>query len=68
MANVTKQMTISDVLRLDASTADIFMQFGMTCLTCPFSTAESLADASVVHGVDADELVNKLNDHLATKG
>lgn len=68
MASVNKQMTISEVLRLDSTTAGVFMAFGMTCLSCPYSTAESLEQASAVHGVDADQLVAKLNDHLAKQG
>jgi len=67
MANVTKEMSISDVLRLDNTTSEVFLQFGMTCLTCPFATSESLAQASAAHGVDPNTLVDKLNDHLAKK-
>jgi hybrid cluster-associated redox disulfide protein len=68
MANVTKEMSIGEVLRLDNSTAGVFMQFGMACLSCPYATSESLAQASSAHGVDADALVQQLNDHLAKKG
>ena len=37
------------------------MQMGMHCLGCPSSQMESLADACMVHGLDADELLKKLN-------
>lgn len=67
MANVTKEMSISEVLRLDSTTSEVFLQFGMTCLTCPFAMSESLAQASAAHGVDADKLVEKLNAHLVKK-
>ena len=46
MANVNKNMAISEVLKLDSTTASVFMQFGMTCLSCPFATSESLEQAS----------------------
>ena len=62
---VTKQMSIGEVLRINRYTAPIFMQFGMHCLGCPHATAESIADASAVHGIDADELVAALNSFLA---
>ncbi|MCE5343794.1 MAG: DUF1858 domain-containing protein [Eubacteriales bacterium] len=68
MANITKQMSIGDVLRLDNSTAGVFMEFGMACLSCPYATSESLEQASAAHGVDANVLVQKLNDYLAQKG
>lgn len=64
---IEKTMSIGDVLKLDKATAPIFMQFGMHCLGCPHATAESIEDASAVHGVDADELVQSLNAHFAAK-
>ena len=64
MANVNSNMSIRDVLQLDDSTSDVFLSFGMTCLTCPFATAESLAEAAGAHGVDVNQLVEKLNQHL----
>ena len=68
MATVNKQMTIGEVLSLDRSTASVFMNFGMFCLSCPHATAESLEDACIAHGTDANDLVEKLNEHLAEKG
>jgi hybrid cluster-associated redox disulfide protein len=67
MALITKDMTIADVLRQDRTTAPVFMRYGMYCLGCPVSTGESVAEAASVHGVDADELVQALNDHLKDK-
>lgn len=68
MATVHKDMSIGQVLSLDRSTASIFINFGMHCLGCPHATAESLEDACAAHGASADELVEKLNAHLAEKG
>ena len=67
MATINKEMSIGEVLNLDRSTASIFINHGMHCLGCPHATAESLQDACAVHGADADELVEKLNAHLAEK-
>ena len=67
MAKVTKDMIIADVLRMDPGTAPFFLEIGMHCLGCPASTGESVEMACAVHGVDADELVDKLNDYLASK-
>jgi hybrid cluster-associated redox disulfide protein len=68
MATVNKQMSIKDVLRLDGGTAEVFLSFGMACLSCPYATAESLAEAAAAHGVNADTIVEKLNAYLAQKG
>ena len=64
---ITKSMSIGEVLRLDRNTARIFMEFGMHCLGCPHATAESLADACAAHGADVNRLVEKLNAYLADK-
>lgn len=63
---VNKTMTIGQVLSIHRGTARIFMEFGMHCLGCPHSTGESIEDACAAHGADADELVDQLNDFLAT--
>lgn len=63
--SVTKDMSIGEVLRIHRGTARIFMEFGMHCLGCPHATAESIEDACMAHGVDADRLVEALNEFLA---
>ncbi len=67
MTTVTKEMTIKEVLDIDRTTAPIMMQYGMHCMGCPFSQMESLEDGCAAHGSDVNELVNKLNDYLASK-
>ena len=34
---------------------------------CTDSYGESLEEAAMVHGIDSDELVTKINEYLATK-
>ena len=62
---VTKDSIIGDILDADRSTASFFIAMGMHCLGCPASRGESLEQACAVHGVDCDELVSKINEHLA---
>ena len=64
---VTRETIIGDILDMDQSTAPYFMEIGMHCLGCPASRGESLEEACEVHGVDCDELIEKLNAHLASK-
>ena len=64
---ITKESIIGDVLDFDPDAAKYFFEIGMHCLGCPASRGESIADACAVHGTDADELVAKLNAHLAGK-
>ena len=63
---VTKDMIIGDILQIDRGVIPILMQSGMHCLGCPSSQMESLADACMVHGINADDLVAQLNAFLAT--
>ena len=65
MANqVTKDTIIMDVLRMNEGTAKFFIEIGMHCLGCPASQGESIEEACMVHGTNADELVAKLNAFL----
>ena len=64
---VTKESIIGDVLDHDIETARFFFEIGMHCLGCPASRGESIADACAVHGTDADELIAKINEFLASK-
>lgn len=61
MAKFTKEMTIGEMLRLDTSIVPVLLDAGMHCLGCPASQAESLEEAAMVHGIDVDELLAKLN-------
>ena len=65
MAQVTKQMLIGELLQLDPIIAGVLMRAGMHCIGCPSSQMESLEEAAMVHGMDADVLVEQINDFLA---
>ncbi len=63
---ITEETIIGDILDLNAeATAPIFFEMGMHCLGCPSSRGESVGDACMVHGVDAKEIVAKLNAALS---
>lgn len=63
---VTKDMIIGQILQINEGVVPILMQSGMHCLGCPSSQMESLEDACLVHGIDADALINELNAFLET--
>ena len=64
---VTKDSLIGDILDADRTTATYFLEMGMHCLGCPASRGESVEEACAVHGVDADELVKRVNEYLASE-
>ena len=59
---ITKTMTIAQVLKEKPQTAGVFFSMGMPCLGCSIALSESVEDAALVHGIDLDELIKKLND------
>ena len=67
MAKVSKDMLIGQLLQVDANIAPILMRAGMHCLGCPSSQMESLEEACMVHGIDCDDLVSKMNEILANR-
>ena len=61
---VSKDMIIADLLQIDPNIVAILMRAGMHCIGCPSSQGESLEEAAMVHGLDADMLVGQINDFL----
>lgn len=57
----TKNTTIGELLSVYPECAPILMEIGMHCLGCPSAQMETLGEAAMVHGIDADLLVEKIN-------
>ena len=62
---ISKDMLIGALVQMDDCVAPILMRAGMHCIGCPSSQMESLEEAAMVHGMDADLLVQQINDFLA---
>ena len=62
---ISKDMLIGQLIQVDDSIAPILMRAGMHCLGCPASQGESIGEAAEVHGLDPDDLVDKINEFLA---
>ena len=60
MAQLTKEMTIGEILRTKPEAAPVLMSAGMHCLGCPSAQGESLEEAAMVHGIDVDALMAQL--------
>ena len=60
MAQITKDMTIGEILNTNPHVAPILMEAGMHCLGCPSAQAESLEEAAMVHGMDINDLMAKI--------
>lgn len=64
MEKITKDMLTGEVVAAYPQAAQALMMCGMGCVACPAAEMESLADAAMVHGLDADQVVEYLNDTL----
>lgn len=67
MTKITKDMTISQLLMIDRGSAEVLMEAGMHCIGCPASAGESLEEACAVHGIEVNDLVDKLNAYFENK-
>ena len=56
-----KDTKIGEILEVAPEKAEILLEIGMHCLGCPASQMETLEEACAVHGIDVNELIEKLN-------
>lgn len=56
-----KDTQIGELLEIAPEKADILLEIGMHCLGCPAAKMETLEEACAVHGIDVNELLEKLN-------
>ncbi|MEE1504666.1 MAG: DUF1858 domain-containing protein [Acutalibacteraceae bacterium] len=64
---INKDTIIGTILDVAPETAPFFLEMGMHCLGCPSARGETIEQACMVHGVNADELVGKINAFLENK-
>lgn len=58
---ITANTKIGELLQIAPEKANILLEAGMHCLGCPASQAETIEEACDVHGIDVEEILNKLN-------
>lgn len=68
MQKVDKAMIIMEIMQIHEGLESILAASGMHCLGCAASPMESLEDACMVHGIDADSLVDRMNEYLLLVG
>ncbi len=68
MTEITTDTMIGDLLRDEEhinDIAEVLFGIGMHCLGCPSSQMETIGEAAVVHGLDPEELIERLNMVIA---
>lgn len=61
---IEKNMTIGEVVKMDPNLIVILNNFGMGCVGCPSSQAETLEEAAQVHNININELITALNQQI----
>ena len=56
-----KDSLIGDILNEAPEKADILLEAGMHCISCPAAMGETLEEACEVHGIDVEDLLIQLN-------
>ena len=65
---ISKDMTIGEILQVEPMIASILMGHGMHCITCGAAVGETLQEAGYVHGFEddfIDTMVEQINDFLS---
>lgn len=68
MVEITKDMTIGQILVEAPEVAPMLMAVGMHCLGCPASQGETLEEAAMVHGIDINELMAFIDEKRKAEG
>ena len=58
---VTKEMTIAEVIEKYPKTASVFMIYGLHCFGCPLAQSETLEELARANQMDLKKLLKDLN-------
>ena len=64
---ITKQTQIGEVLKINPNVKEILLGFGLHCFGCPMSQMETIEEAAMVHGIDLNLMLEKLNEKKEIK-
>ncbi|MGL5125472.1 MAG: DUF1858 domain-containing protein [Fusobacteriaceae bacterium] len=59
---ITKNTIIAEIIDINPKGAQILTGYGMACIGCPSAQMETLEQACEIHGLNLDEVLNKLNE------
>ena len=69
MPEITKDMTIMEIIINHPETMDVFIDSGLHCIGCGISQIETLEEGTMGHGWDEEDLehlVDELNKTIST--
>lgn len=58
---ITKEMTVGQVIQEYPKTAFIFLNYGLHCAGCPMANPETIEEAVKLHGINLKKFLEDLN-------
>lgn len=58
---ITKDTIIAEIIKKNPMNIEILMGYGMGCIGCPSAQMEKLEQACEIHGLNLEEVLEKLN-------
>ena len=59
---IDKDTKIGELMEQAPEKVDILLEAGMHCIGCPAWQEETIEEACMVHGIDVDEVLEKINE------
>ena len=59
--NITKEMTISEVVKKCSKAAFVFMNYGLHCIGCQVASNETIEEAAKAHQIEIKKFLEDLN-------
>lgn len=62
---VTKDMKLDDVLKLYPKAAEVMLEYGLYCVSCPAQSFDTIEDAMKIHGLsekEMEEMIKRINE------
>ncbi|OHD12132.1 MAG: disulfide oxidoreductase [Spirochaetes bacterium GWD1_27_9] len=62
MANISKDMNLTELLKKYPETARVFSAYGIGCIGCALASYETIEQGITAHGIDINDFMKDLNE------
>ena len=67
MKKITKKITFAELMEKYPEAVEVLFENGMHCIGCAMAAQETFEQGCLGHGLNPDELANKINRKLEEK-
>lgn len=61
LEKINKNDLISEVIRKNPKSSKVLFESGLTCIDCPLAMQETIEEGCLMHGLEPEEIIDKLN-------